>query len=418
MTHRLWALCAALGVAAAAVPGAAPAQYATVGPRAREAGEPRVFLWRGENLVDARHRARGGDRRLRAAFAALERDAKAAMRVGPFSVVDKSRAAPSGDKHDYVSSAPYWWPDSTKADGLPYVRRDGVVNPEARADSDSPRFGQMVGAVETLALASWFGGDVAHARRAALLLRTWFLDPKTRMNPHLQYAQGIPGVVEGRGLGIIDTRDMARVVDAVGLLAFTTAWTIDDHRAMVAWCRDYLRWLRESAHGASERAEPNNHGTWYDAQVAALALFVGDEALARETVSRSAARRFATQVTAEGAQPLEAARTRPLHYTIFNLESFGRLAEIGRHVGVDFWRWQAPTGATLQQAARHVARYADSTVKMPNADVAPVPPAAFLLPLRRVVNALGDPVTAAAISKLPPDVVEADRSRLLYPDVP
>lgn len=413
--HRIWVACAAL---LAVVPNVSPAQDWSLPVRQRESGEPRVFLWRGENLVDARHRVRNGDRRLRAAFAQLERDANAAMRVGPFSVMDKRRTAPSGDKHDYVSAAPYWWPDSTKADGLPYVRRDGVVNPEARADSDSPRFGQMVQAVETLALASWFEGDPRYARRAAQLLRTWFLDERTRMNPHLQYAQGIPGVVAGRGIGIIDTRDMARVVDAVGLLGYTPAWTVDDQRAMVAWCRDYLRWLRESANGTAERDEQNNHGTWYDAQVAALALFVGDAALARETVSRSAARRFTAQVAPTGEQPLEAARTRPLHYTIFNLEPFERLAEIGRLVGVDFWRWKAPTGATLQQAARYVAQFADTSVQMPKADVTPVPPADFLLPLRRAVHALGDPVIAAAIGKLPPEVVEAHRSRLLYPDVP
>lgn len=396
----------------------ADAQFVSVAPRRRESDEPRVFLLRPENLVDARARARGGDKRLRAAYDALERDAKAAMRVGPFSVMDKKRTAPSGDKHDYVSSAPYWWPDSTKPDGLPYVQRDGVVNPEARADSDSPRFGQMVDAVETLALATWFGGNGAYAQRAAELLRVWFLDRKTKMNPHLQYAQGIPGVAEGRGTGIIDTRDMARVVDAVGLLGETDAWTPTDQRLMLAWARDYLNWLRTSRNGLDERAATNNHGTWYDAQVASLALFVGDTATAREVVARSAARRFAEQVRPSGEHPLESERPRPLHYTLFNLEPFERLAEIGRQIGVDFWRWQAPTGATLQQSARFVAQYADTAAKMPKPDVTPVDPAEFLLPLRRAVQAFGDPVIAAAIGKLPAKVAEADRSRLLYPDVP
>jgi hypothetical protein len=340
------------------------------------------------------------------------------MRVGPFSVMDKKRVAPSGDKHDYVSMAPYWWPDSTKPSGLPYVQRDGEVNPQSRLDSDSPQFAKMVDAVETLALASWFTGNEAYAQRAELLLRTWFLDKKTRMNPNLNYAQGIPGVVEGRGIGIIDTRDLARVVDAIGLIEDTRMWTEADQRGMVAWCRDFLTWLQTSKNGTDERDAKNNHGTWYDAQVASLALFVGDTALAQRTVAKSAARRFAEQVLPSGEHPLESARTRPLHYTLFNLEPFERLAEIGRQVGVDFWRWQAPTGATLQQSVRWVAQYADSTVKMPKADVMPVPPQEFLLPLRRAVQAFGDPVIAAAIAKLPAAVADTDRSRLLYPDVP
>jgi hypothetical protein len=400
------------------VPTTARAQYVSVMPRRAEDDEPRLFLVRAENLVDARHRVRAGDKRLRAAYDALDREARDAMRVGPFSVMDKRRTAPSGDKHDYVSFAPYWWPDSTKPGGLPYVQRDGVVNPESRLDSDSPAFEKMATTVETLALASWFTGNEAYAQRAELLIRTWFLDRKTRMNPNLNYAQAIPGVTEGRGIGIIDTRDIARVIDAVGLIEATRSWTDADHREMLAWCRDFLAWLLTSKNGGEERAAKNNHGTWYDAQTAALAMFVGDTALARRTVSQSVPQRFAAQVLASGEHPQESARTRPLHYTLFDLEPFERLAEIGRHVGVDFWRWTAPNGATLQQSARFVAQFTDSTKHMPTPDVTPVRPEEFLLPLRRAVQVFGDPVVAAAIERLPRNVVEADRSRLLYPDVP
>jgi hypothetical protein len=409
----------ALLLGAAALPVVpARAQFVAMAPRPREDEDPRVYVLRGENLVDARHRARNGDKRLKAAYNALEQEARGLMRVGPFSVMDKKRVASSGDKHDYVSLAPYWWPDSTKPNGLPYVQRDGVVNPESRVDSDSPAFAKMVDVVETLALASWFTGNEAYAQRAELLLRTWFLDKKTRMNPNLTFAQAVPGVEEGRGTGIVDTRDLARVVDAIGLIEGTRPWTVDDEKGMLAWTREYLTWLQTSKNGQEERAAKNNHGTWYDAQVAVLALFVGDSALAQRTIARSAAQRFAEQVLPSGEHPLESARTRPLHYTLFNLEPFERLAEAGRHVGVDLWRWTAPSGATLQQSARFVAQYADSTVKMTKADVTPVDPREFLLPLRRAVQVFGDPVIAAALEKLPKDVAAADRTRLLYPDVP
>lgn len=36
-----------------------------------------------------------------------------------YTVVNKAVLPPSGDKHDYMSMAPYWWPDETKPDGLP-----------------------------------------------------------------------------------------------------------------------------------------------------------------------------------------------------------------------------------------------------------------------------------------------------------
>ena len=398
--------------------GAAPvrAQFVAVGPRGDEA--PATYLIRADNLVDARRRLRAGDRRLQPAYEALIRDARAAMRVGPFSVMDKGRVGPSGDKHDYVSSGPYWWPDSTKPDGLPYVQRDGVVNPDSRRDSDSPRFAQMVDAVETLALAAWLADDEDYARRATRLLRTWFLDAKTRMNPHLRYGQGIPGIVDGRGIGLIDTRDLARVVDAVGLLETHRAWTDADQRGMLAWSRAYLTWMDTSANGRDEREAKNNHGTWYDAQAAALALFVGDTALARRTIAQQTTARLAAQIAPSGELPLESARTRPLHYTLFTLEPFERLAEYGRHVGVDLWRWEAPNGASMHRAASYVARWADSTVAPPKPDVTPVSRSEFVEPLRRAAAFYGDAALAAALDKLPAAVAATDRSRLYFPDAP
>jgi hypothetical protein len=380
--------------------------------------EPRVLLMRASNLVRARERVAARDPALRPAYDALRHEADQAMTVGPFSVMDKRRTGPSGDKHDYVSMGPYWWPDSTKPNGLPYIQRDGVVNPESRLDSDSPPFGRLVDAVETLALASYLSGERRYADRATLLLRTWFLDPATRMNPNLDYGQGIPGITPGRGIGLIDTRDLARIVDAVGLLGTTDSWTPADQQGMLAWSRTFLGWLDTSKNGGEERAAKNNHGVWYDAQAAALALFVGDTALARRTIVESATARLAAQVAPSGEQPLETARTRPMHYSLFTLEPYERLAELGRHVGVDLWKYEAPNGASIRKAALFLAPYADPARTWPKADVTPVPPDDFIAPMRRAFAAYGDPAIAAAIAKLPREAVATDRSRLLYPDVP
>ena len=169
-----------------------------------QTAEPRLFLLDADALRAVRRSIFLGEDRFRAADDRLLREADQALQEGPFSVVDKEAVPPSGDKHDYMSRGTYWWPDPDKPDGLPYVRRDGEVNPEIY-DYDSRRLGRMCSSVDTLALAYFLSDYEDFAERAALLLRTWFLDEARRMNPHLEYGQGIPGICKGRGIGIIDT---------------------------------------------------------------------------------------------------------------------------------------------------------------------------------------------------------------------
>src|SRR5262249_13737010 len=163
----------------------------------------------------------------------------------------KPKAPPSGDKRDYVSMAPYFWPNPDTKTGLPYVRRDGQVNPE-RNKYDRPLLGRMSEAVSTLALAYYLTGEERYAEQSGTLLQVWFLDAKTRMNPNLNYAQFIPGVNEGRGIGIIDSVALLPVVDAVGLLEGSRHWTKARQAGMREWFADYLKWLRTSKGGKEE----------------------------------------------------------------------------------------------------------------------------------------------------------------------
>ncbi|GLC23732.1 alginate lyase family protein [Roseisolibacter agri] len=401
---------ALLGLASAA--GAQP-----VRKDANTGSTPALVLWRSDQIEKARQRLRAGDASLRPAYDALLADARAALTAGPWSVTDKELAPPSGDKRDYQSFGPYWWPDSTKPNGLPFIRRDGVVNPVTRRSSDSPRLYALTDAVETLAFAHYFSGDARYARRAGMLLRRFFLDSATGMRPHLRYGQAIPGVTEGRGIGIIDTRELARVADAVRLLRGTPGWSDADERGLQTWMRTYLEWLRTSDHGKDEADETNNHGIWYDAQLAGVALFVGDTAVVREIATRTAPARLAAQIAADGTQPEELARTRPLHYSIFNLEAMARIAETARAIGVDVWHWSAPSGASLKRAFEFVAPYADPAKKWAGTMVGTVEPDSLILPLRRAALALGDPSLTAPLAALPASRTAAHRSRLLYPDV-
>ena len=269
--------------------------------------------------------------------------------------------------------------------------------------------------VQTLALAYYFTGDEKYADGAARQLRTWFLDPATKMNPHLRFSQLVRGNPAERGSGIIDTRWFIEAVQAAGLIDGSKSWTASDNSALRSWLRAYLDWLITSPNGAHERAAKNNHGSWYAAQTASYALFVGDTALTRRIVE-DAKPRIGWQITPDGSQPEEMARTRSLHYSGFNIEALARVAEIARQLGVDLWSYQAPEGGSLRRAIDHVARYLGSSEKWPGQQIDPVEMDLMVIHLRRAQLRYGGETYKAAITRLPRQLTLEDRSALLYPD--
>ena len=188
-------------------------------------------------------------------------------------------------------------------------------------------------------------------------MRVWFLDPATRMNPHLTFGQYIPGINQGRGIGIIETRSLADMLDGIVLISSSPAWTRADEDGLQGWMRRYLSWLIESTHGQEESKNGNNHETWYDVQVAGLALYTGQTDRARRTLEGSRAR-IGRQIAPDGRQPRELERTRSWDYSEFNLAAFMDLATLGTRVGIDLWNYRTADGRSIRQALDFMVPYA------------------------------------------------------------
>ncbi|GBL23445.1 hypothetical protein EMGBS6_02300 [Opitutia bacterium] len=286
-------------------------------------------------------------------------DADKALAVTPPSVMQKTKVPPSGDKHDYMSIAPYFWPNPATKDGLPYVRKDGKVNPESRAEAANDTLrARLVGTtVETLALGYYFTRDEKYAEHAAKVLRTWFLDPATKMTPHFRFAQAIPGVNDGRGTGLIEARALADAADAAILLVGSRHWSAADQQALLAWGEVYFEWLLGSKNGQDERAAKNNHGTWYDVQAVKWALVLGRKDKAKEICVAAGHGRIGVQIQPDGKQPLELVRTASFSYSCFNLRALSVLAGLGEHAGVDLWKYRSADGRSLVVALDFLVPY-------------------------------------------------------------
>jgi hypothetical protein len=373
------------------------------------------FLHDARLLAEAKQRIEKADPAALAALEKLRKSADKAMTGAAFTIVNKTKLPPSSDKHDYFSLGIYWWPNPDTPDGLPSVRHDGKVNPEVK-DFDAPPKNAMTNAVYHLALAHYFTGHQPYADRAALLLRAFFLDEATRMNPNLNFGQGVPGHNTGRAAGIIETVGLAtKVVDAAILLRGSEAWTAEDERGLQQWFRDYRDWLENSKIGKQEGKASNNHGMYYDVQVAVFSLYIGDNDHARAILQRVPETRIVPQIAPDGSQPEELARTKSFTYSTFNLQAMLALATLGKRLGVDLWAYTGPDGQSIPKALDYLLPYAVLDKPWPREQIKTFDPDALLRPfLRHAILYFGEERYRAPLETLgrPP---QGDLIELLYP---
>lgn len=299
------------------------------------------------------------------AIADIERErvlrlAADALRLSPVSLrhapLPPFAVAAGAQPGDYLSMGDYWWPNPATADGLPYVRRDGETNP-ANFDAHRQALRAMRDAVAPLAAAYLISGDVTHAQAAADWLHTFFVSPDTRMNPHLRFAQAIPGVTAGRGIGIIDTLHLCEVALAADAIANAPGVSADTIARVRTWFSDYLQWMLADPNGRDEAATKNNHSVAYYLQVATFARFVKDDH------ALVAARRFfrdillPDQLALDGRFPRELSRTKPFGYSIFQLDNVALLAEVLTTPGENLWQFALPDGRSVAHAVDFLAPY-------------------------------------------------------------
>ncbi|WP_447727157.1 alginate lyase family protein [Sphingomonas koreensis] len=376
MTDLGWAipLSVLAATAAAGVPSAAAAFPSAPAPvcqgsegYAAAFGGRRTFTLRPDEL-EAIKASLASDPVAANAYRALLARASRALARKPGSVLDKSSLPLSGDRHDYMSLAPYWWPDPADPGG-PYVRRDGQVNPERETGRfDRVAIGRMASDTDTLALAYYYSGDRNYADKAAALVRAWFLDPATAMNPNMNYAQAVPGRETGRAEGVLDTSGFIALIDAVGLIGPSGALSADEVKALESWFSRYVDWMRTSPNGKAEAAARNNHGIWYDAQIARFALFARRDDVVRQTVGAFPRARIEQQVDASGALPHELTRTRSFHYSIYTLDAAYHVADSAACLGTDLYGAEI-RGRSLRKATAYVAAYRGRPADWPHKEM-------------------------------------------------
>ncbi|MFZ4455937.1 MAG: alginate lyase family protein [Bacteroidales bacterium] len=273
----------------------------------------------------------------------------------PITVTATSCPRSAGGVHDFYSEATYWWPNPANPNG-PYIRKDGVNNPE-NFDTHRQALGQFSWILGTETSAYLITGNNKYADAAVGHLKAWFVDTTTLMNPQLLYAQAIKGVNTGRGIGIIDAAPLIEVTKAVEILAKNNRISAKDYSTIKAWFSSFLIWLCTHPNGIEEMNQKNNHGTWWHAQAAAYARFVGDEVTLDKCRKKFSDLILPTQMAQNGGYPLELERTKPYSYSLFNLDGMSALAILVSNKDFDGWNYLLSDGRGMKKGVDFIKPY-------------------------------------------------------------
>ena len=292
--------------------------------------------------------------------------ANAALQLEPPTITEYHAKLSEGGTNDFYSNADYFWPDPAKTNGLPYINRDGESNP-GNFDQHRMAMRTLRDAVAALAAAYKITGDDRYVTKAVELLRVFFLDPKTRMNPNLQYAQAVPGRSPGRSYGIIDGLHLVEIPPAIAAMQSSPALPPEVLAGLKQWFREMADWMMTSENGRTEGAAKNNHSVAYFVQIAAFSRFTDDTNKLAECRRQFKEVFITNQMALDGSFPLELARTKPYGYSIFQLDNMAILCQVLSTPTDNLWRFKLADGRGIRAAMEFLYPYLADKSKWPHA---------------------------------------------------
>lgn len=297
-----------------------------------------------------------GDIEAKKTYDKLLQEASHYLSLEPEKVTDGD-LPPSGNHHDFYAIGRYSWPNPGTQDGMPWIRIDCNINPDANGlRFDLARYNNTVNRIKTLCMAWFYSTDEKYATKAAELLRVWFINEDTKMNPHFEFASALPGVHDGMPIGIIFGTTLIEMVDHVKLLTLSENWREEDDKALKRWFSAYVKWLLTSDFGKKEKAAKNNHGTWYAAQIATFSLYTGETEHTKNMIEL-AKQQIEEQVALDGSLPHELKRDWAFSYTVYNMRAFTTLALCADHINDDLWNYKTSDGKSLRIAYEFLVPY-------------------------------------------------------------
>ena len=285
------------------------------------------------------------------------------LKFDPITITDSFCPRSAGGKNDFYSEGDYWWPDPNNPYG-PYIRRDGLTNPNNFTDHRLAMI-NLSENVATLTSAWLLTKDHVYAEKALEHLNAWFVDESTLMNPNMLFAQAIFGKVTGRGIGLIDAYHLVEVAQSVKILEDKGAIKKDEAFKIKKWFTKFLDWMTTHEYGINEMNHPNNHGTCWAVTAASMAKLTDNFSILELCVDRFKKVLLPLQMGKNGGFPLELKRTKPYGYSLFNIDAFFNLAIILSSESENLFEFETKDGKSLKKGFEFIYPYIKNKLNWP-----------------------------------------------------
>ena len=179
----------------------------------------------------------------------------------------------SGKLQDYYSEGITWWPNPSDT-SLPYQIREGSINPDAFLEHRDLllRASEYISGLTAVYLEN---GNTIYAERALEHVRAWFIDPKTRMQAHMKFAQAIPNRRSGRDVGIYESLALVEIIQSLNYLQ--DFLNESEKSKLKLWFVEFSEFLVDHSMGMSIRMRNDTYSAAWLLQITAIARYLNDK---------------------------------------------------------------------------------------------------------------------------------------------
>ena len=320
--------------------------------------KPVTYLWDMTELVTIAGKPASQE------YKKIVQQAEGAIKKDPVAVTDKTICI-SGDKHNYESLSPYWWPDPKNPKG-PYIARDGEFNPEFK-EYDLPRLGKLKDNLVTCSKAFFLTGDTRYYDFFCRQLDVWFINPDTRMTPNFEYSQFIPGRNNGRGnpQGMTDVYNFNDMLESIRLVNSVSGIGKKRMKAVKTWFHDFADWMQTSEYGKKVLSTDGQRLT-YETTIYNIFIFTKQKSPCKAIFKAFPEKRIYAIIEEDGKMPLALKRTKAFSYSNANLQRFVDFATLAKADGKRFSKEDLDR---VQQAFDYISQYANNQKEFPYSEI-------------------------------------------------